>query len=189
MNTNKVAEAKYENAPTWIFWDISFMPVPKGHLSKAGEIAQKLKSALNKLNYRGPVSIIAYGNMNHVPTSIKKALSSAGIALNHVSGGSRETISHFEDDLLFLLMENTPAPANLMLIARHPALMDSLGEMQSEGYNILLATHLNADDSFLSCATTAWLWVGLWDEPEPEPEPAPASLPEPEPEPAPASLP
>ncbi|CAN6826522.1 unnamed protein product [Brassica oleracea] len=78
----EMAEAKFEEAATWVCWDIENCPIPNG--CKAEEISQKISSALSKLNYRGPISISAYGNMNHIPPSVKKALSSTGVVLNHV---------------------------------------------------------------------------------------------------------
>lgn len=83
MVNNKLAEAKFEEAATWVCWDIQNMPIPKG--CKAEEISQKISSALSELNYRGPISISAYGNMNHIHPSVKQALSSTGIVLKHAS--------------------------------------------------------------------------------------------------------
>ncbi|CAH8359499.1 unnamed protein product [Eruca vesicaria subsp. sativa] len=82
MVDNKVAEAKFEEAPTWVCWDIEHCPVPKG--CQAQEIFQKISLALSNLNYSGPISISAYGNMDHIAPSVKEALSSTGIVLNHV---------------------------------------------------------------------------------------------------------
>lgn len=81
MINNKPAKARYEHAKTSVWWDIENCPVPKG--CKAEEIVQKIRSALSKLNYCGPIFIFAYGNMNHIPPSVKQALSSTGIVLNH----------------------------------------------------------------------------------------------------------
>lgn len=78
----EMAEAKAEEAATWVCWDIENCPIPNG--CKAEEISQKISLALSKLNYLGPISISAYGNMNHIPPSVKKALSSTGVVLNHV---------------------------------------------------------------------------------------------------------
>lgn len=80
------AEPQYVAAKTSVWWDIENCQVPKGCDHHA--IAQNISSALIKVNYCGPVSISAYGDTNMIPASIQQALSSTGIALNHVPAGS-----------------------------------------------------------------------------------------------------
>lgn len=80
------AEPQYVRAKTSVWWDIENCQVPKGCDPHA--IAQNISSALVKINYCGPVSISAYGDTNRIPNSIQQALSSTGIALNHVPAGN-----------------------------------------------------------------------------------------------------
>lgn len=80
------AEAQYVKAKTSVWWDIENCQVPKGCDPHA--IAQNISSALAKLNYSGPVSISAYGDTTRIPSSVQQALSSTGIALNHVPAGN-----------------------------------------------------------------------------------------------------
>ncbi|CAH2034644.1 unnamed protein product, partial [Thlaspi arvense] len=129
---------------------------------KAQEVAQKISSALGKLNYRGPISITAYGNMNHIPPSVKKALFSTGVVLNHVHVNSRQYRLHIFREVLYW---EDPAPANLMLISRDEGLASTLSDQQSKGYNVLLAHPPNASDEFVSSAKTTWLWSSLLKEP------------------------
>ncbi|KAH0894618.1 hypothetical protein HID58_057047, partial [Brassica napus] len=157
MENNKVAEAKFEEAPTWVCWDIENCPIPKG--CKAEEISQKISSALSKLNYRGPISISAYGNMNHIPPSVKKALSSTGVVLNHLHINSR---GHYIFDKLSGWVHNrTPDPANLMVISRDESLSYFLSKWQTDKRNVLLAHPPNPSDSFVASAKTTWLWNSL----------------------------
>lgn len=79
------AEPQYVGAKTSVWWDIENCQVPKG--SDPHTIAQNISSALVKMNYCGPVSISAYGDTNRIPSSVQQALSSTGIALNHVPAG------------------------------------------------------------------------------------------------------
>lgn len=79
------AEAQYSSAKTSVWWDIENCQVPKGCDPHA--IARNVSSALVKMNYCGPVSISAYGDTSRIPSSVQKALSSTGIALNHVPAG------------------------------------------------------------------------------------------------------
>ncbi|VVB17583.1 unnamed protein product [Arabis nemorensis] len=78
-------EAEYAMARTSVWWDIENCPVPKGW--DAHGIAQNISSALMKMNYSGPLSISSYGNTNLIPNFVQQALSSTGIALNHVPSG------------------------------------------------------------------------------------------------------
>ena len=80
------AEAQYVRAKTSVWWDIENCQVPRGCDPHA--IAQNISSALVKINYCGPVSISAYGDTTRIPSSVQQALSSTGIALNHVPAGT-----------------------------------------------------------------------------------------------------
>jgi len=82
----EMAEAQYVRAKTSVWWDIENCQVPNG--LDAHGIAQNITSALQKMNYCGPVSISAYGDTNRIPLTIQHALNSTGIALNHVPAGN-----------------------------------------------------------------------------------------------------
>jgi len=47
-----------------------------------------MSSALAAAGYTGPIAISAYGDTNCVPNHVQRALSSTGIALNHVPAGT-----------------------------------------------------------------------------------------------------
>ena len=79
------AEEDYANAKTSVWWDIENCHVPKG--LDAHVIAQNVRSALSKLDYKGPVSITAYGDTMLLPARVQQALSSTGVALHHVPSG------------------------------------------------------------------------------------------------------
>lgn len=79
------AEGPYVTAKTSVWWDIENCSVPKRF--DPHSIAQNITSALVKMNYCGPVSISAYGDSNRIPPAVQQALSSTGIALNHVPAG------------------------------------------------------------------------------------------------------
>ncbi|CAL9216867.1 unnamed protein product, partial [Arabidopsis halleri] len=114
MVNNMAAEPKYEKAKTLVLWDIEHCPIPKG--CKPEGIATKISSALHKLNYRGEISIFAFGNMNHIPPSVKQALSSTGIQLQHVhySFERGEVNMHIYGKVLNWTYDISPPPANLM---------------------------------------------------------------------------
>ncbi|XP_024007898.1 uncharacterized protein LOC112083909 [Eutrema salsugineum] len=162
MMNNPVAEARYEETGTWVFWDIDECPVPRGW--KSQEIAQKIISALNKLNYCGPLSISAYGNMNHIPSSIKQALSSTGIVLNHVTPTGSGLGRLYMFDKMLEWKREIPPPANLMLISRDGGLCYLLRN-QKEYNNTLLAHPPHSSDYMLASAKTKWLWKSILEEP------------------------
>lgn len=89
--TGALAEAQYVKAKTSVWWDIENCQVPKGCDPHA--IAQNISSALAKLNYSGPVSISSYGDTTRIPAAVQQALSSTGIALNHVPAGNAPSYS------------------------------------------------------------------------------------------------
>ena len=77
---------EYAAVKTSVWWDIENCQVPRGcdpHL-----IAQNMSSALAAAGYTGPIAISAYGDTNCVPNHVQRALSSTGIALNHVPAGT-----------------------------------------------------------------------------------------------------
>jgi hypothetical protein len=77
---------EYAAVKTSVWWDIENCHVPRccdPHL-----IAQKMSSALAAAGYTGPITISAYGDPNCVPKHVQHALSSTGIALNHVPAGT-----------------------------------------------------------------------------------------------------
>lgn len=61
-------ETEYAAAKTSVWWDIENCQVPSG--CDAHEIVQNINAALMKMNYHGPVTISAYGDINGIPSSI-----------------------------------------------------------------------------------------------------------------------
>ncbi|KAK6798582.1 hypothetical protein RDI58_006285 [Solanum bulbocastanum] len=84
----KAEEPRYEAAKTLVWWDIENCQVPRG--CDAHAIAPNINATLMKMNYNGPVTISAYGDTNHIPSYIQRALSSTGISLNHVPAGAKD---------------------------------------------------------------------------------------------------
>ncbi|KAI3440963.1 uncharacterized protein J3R85_003002 [Psidium guajava] len=155
------AEAQYVSAKTSVWWDIENCPVPKGCDPHA--IAQNISSALVKMNYCGPVSISAYGDTNGIPSSIQNALSSTGIALNHVPAGVKDASDKkILVDMLFWAVDN-PAPANYLLISGDRDFSNALHQLRMRRYNILLAQPQKASAPLVAAAKSVWLWTNLAD--------------------------
>ncbi|KAK6915723.1 NYN domain, MARF1-type [Dillenia turbinata] len=154
-----MAEPQYVTAKTSVWWDIENCQVPKG--CDPHPIAQNIVSALVKMNYSGPVSISAYGDITKIPDPIRKALSSTGISLNHVSQGSKDASDKkILVDMLFWALDN-PAPANYLLISGDRYFSDVLHQLRMRRYNILLAQPQQASQALVAAATCVWLWTSL----------------------------
>ncbi|XP_059440338.1 uncharacterized protein LOC132172785 isoform X2 [Corylus avellana] len=157
--TSSMAEAQYVGAKTSVWWDIENCQVPKG--CDPHSIAQNISSALVKMMYCGPVSISAYGDTNRIPASIQHALSSTGIALNHVPAGVKDASDKkILVDMLFWAVDN-PAPANFMLISGDRDFSNALHQLRMRRYNILLAQPQKASAPLVAAAKTVWLWTSL----------------------------
>ncbi|KAH9786995.1 putative endonuclease or glycosyl hydrolase [Citrus sinensis] len=135
------AERQYVTAKTSVWWDIENCQVPKN--CDPHTIAQNISSALVKMNYCGPVSISAYGDTNRIPASVQHALSSTGIALNHVPA------------------VDNPAPSNYLLISGDRDFSNALHQLRMRRYNILLAQPHKASAPLVAAAKSVWLWTSL----------------------------
>ncbi|XP_062084510.1 uncharacterized protein LOC133790763 [Humulus lupulus] len=153
------AEPQYVGAKTSVWWDIENCQVPKGCDPHA--IAQNISSALVKINYCGPVSISAYGDTHNIPSSVQQALSSTGIALNHVPAGVKDASDKkILVDMLFWAVDN-PAPANYLLISGDRDFSNALHQLRMRRYNILLAQPQKASAALIAAAKSVWLWTSL----------------------------
>lgn len=153
------AELQYVGAKISVWWDIENCQVPKG--SDPHTIAQNISSALVKMNYCGPVSISAYGDTNRIPASVQQALSSTGIALNHVPAGVKDASDKkILVDMLFWAVDN-PAPANYLLISGDRDFSNALHQLRMRRYNILLAQPQKASAALIAAAKSVWLWTSL----------------------------
>ncbi|XAR61471.1 hypothetical protein NMG60_11035183 [Bertholletia excelsa] len=153
------AEPQYAMAKTSVWWDIENCHVPKGCDPHA--IAQNISSALVNMHYCGPVSISAYGDTNRISSSVQMALSSTGIALNHVPAGVKDASDKkILVDMLFWAVDN-PAPANYLLISGDRDFSNALHQLRMRRYNILLAQPLKASPALVAAARSVWLWTGL----------------------------
>ncbi|KAJ7973213.1 Meiosis arrest female protein 1 [Quillaja saponaria] len=153
------AEAQYVSAKTSVWWDIENCHVPKGCDPHA--IAQNISSALARMNYGGPVSISAYGDTTRITSSVQQALSSTGIALNHVPAGVKDASDKkILVDMLFWAVDN-PAPANYLLISGDRDFSNALHQLRLRKYNILLAQPQKASIPLVAAAKSVWLWTSL----------------------------
>ncbi|KAH9717524.1 putative endonuclease or glycosyl hydrolase [Citrus sinensis] len=153
------ADQQYVTAKTSVWWDIENCQVPDNRDSHT--IAQNISSALVKMNYCGPVSISAYGDTNRIPASVQHALSSTGIALNHVPAGIKDASDKkILVDMLFWAVDN-PAPSNYLLISGDRDFSNALHQLRMRRYNILLAQPHEVSAPLVAAAKSVWLWTSL----------------------------
>ncbi|BAB10381.1 unnamed protein product [Arabidopsis thaliana] len=153
------AEADYVKAKTSVWWDIENCEVPRGW--DAHVIALNVSSSLLKMNYCGPVSISAYGDTNLIPLHHQQALSSTGVALNHIPAGVKDASDKkILVDMLLWAIDN-PAPANLLLISGDRDFSNALHQLRMRRYNILLAQPPRASVPLVAAARDVWLWTVL----------------------------
>ncbi|CAK7340432.1 unnamed protein product [Dovyalis caffra] len=153
------AEEQYVTAKTSVWWDIENCNVPRGCDPHA--IAQNISSALSKMDYRGPVSISAYGDTQGINSAAQQALSSTGIALHHVPAGVKDASDKkILVDMLFWAVDNPP-PANYLLISGDRDFSNALHQLRMRRYNILLAQPQRASAPLVAAAKSVWLWASL----------------------------
>ncbi|CAM8925421.1 unnamed protein product [Rhodiola kirilowii] len=154
-----LAEPQYVSVKTSVWWDIENCQVSKGF--DPHTIAQNISSALEKINYRGPVSISAYGDTNQIRAAVQQALNSTGIALNHVPAGVKDASDKkILVDMLLWAVDN-PAPANYLLISGDQDFANALHQLRMRRYNILLAQPQKASAPLVAAAKSVWLWTTL----------------------------
>ncbi|XP_058077310.1 uncharacterized protein LOC131225737 [Magnolia sinica] len=159
VSSSSSADSQYALAKTSVWWDIENCQVPKNCDPHA--IAQNISSALAEMDYRGPVSISAYGDTQRIPPSVQQALSSTGIALNHVPAGVKDASDKkILVDMLFWAVDN-PAPANYLLISGDRDFSNALHQLRMRRYNILLAQPQNVSAALVAAAKSVWLWTSL----------------------------
>ncbi|KAL6525863.1 hypothetical protein OROMI_030258 [Orobanche minor] len=152
-------ETQYGCAKTSVWWDIENCQVPR--FCNPNAIAQNMCSALAKMNYCGPITISAYGDTTRIPISVQHALSSTGIALNHVPAGVKDASDKkILVDMLFWAVDN-PAPANYLLISGDRDFSNALHQLRMRRYNILLAQPVKASAALVAAANCVWHWTSL----------------------------
>jgi len=146
-----------------------------------------LRKSLNEKGYRGPItSINAFGNTNRIDETTMLALSATGVYTRHIPDGSfyiftqllifsqfilvsfflsgRKESAHKKIlvDLLCFGMDNIQQPCNIMLISGNRDYSDSLHQLKSRLFNILLAQPEDfASTPLIHAASTVWIWSSL----------------------------
>ncbi|XP_020254371.1 uncharacterized protein LOC109831463 [Asparagus officinalis] len=125
-------DSPYTTAKTSVWWDIENCQVPRGSDSTEEGCS-----------------------------GVQQALSSTGIALNHVPAGVKDASDKkILVDMLFWAVDN-PAPANYLLISGDRDFSNALHQLRMRRYNILLAHAPNVSQALVAAARSVWLWSSL----------------------------
>ncbi|CAA7060366.1 unnamed protein product [Microthlaspi erraticum] len=68
---NKAAEGSYVTSKTSVWWDIDSCPVPAGY--DPSLVGPSIHLALEKLGYRGPITITAVGKLKRTSEDVLRA--------------------------------------------------------------------------------------------------------------------
>ncbi|CAA0384773.1 unnamed protein product [Arabidopsis thaliana] len=149
-------------AKTEIWWDVDSCRLPDS--VDPYRLVGNLRKSLNEKGYRGPItSINAFGNTNRIDETTMLALSATGVYTRHIPDGRKESAhKKILVDLLCFGMDNIQQPCNIMLISGNRDYSDSLHQLKSRLFNILLAQPEDfASTPLIHAASTAWIWSSL----------------------------
>lgn len=178
---------RFETADTGVFWDVDDCEIPDG--LNALMVSQNMRSALERLNYRGKVFIYAYGDSNQIldtkmvvkqtpnkfdyrgTTSIYSEDddldSTPALMLNDTSRDYKDDmIGRILVDFMIWAIDN-PAPANIILVLgsymsrRQEEFQNAIGQFNMLNYNIHFAYPQNSICPSLPAVRVKWLWESL----------------------------
>ncbi|XP_013599131.1 PREDICTED: uncharacterized protein LOC106306894 isoform X2 [Brassica oleracea var. oleracea] len=127
---NYAAAPEYATAKILVWWNMFDCPIPEGY--DARRVRPSLEEAFKKLGYSGPVSITAYGDLNHTPEHLLRGLSSTGVSLAHTI---LDTHQAFSTPLVRLV--------------------------QKQKHNLFLAYSSRPCKMFVLLPSAEWLWHSL----------------------------
>ncbi|CAH8356034.1 unnamed protein product [Eruca vesicaria subsp. sativa] len=159
---NYAATPEYATAKILVWWNMFDCPIPEGY--DAHRVRPSLEEAFKKLGYSGPVSITAYGDLNHTPEHLLRGLSSSGVGLAHTIFDV--TYNRMYKDLLYGPASNS-TPTNLMVIANADTLQafstSLVRQLQAQKHNLFLAYSSRPYKMFVMLPSAEWLWHSLLD--------------------------
>ncbi|XP_024007340.1 uncharacterized protein LOC18012760 [Eutrema salsugineum] len=144
----------------WVWWDFENCNLPAG--VNVFKVAQTITAAVRINGIKGPVTIIAFGDVLQLSRTNQEALSATGISLNHVpQGGKNSADRSMITDLMCWVTQNPP-PAHLFLISSDRDYASVLHKLRMNNYNILLAGYEERTHGVLcSAASIMWDWNAL----------------------------
>ncbi|KAJ7527872.1 hypothetical protein O6H91_16G074700 [Diphasiastrum complanatum] len=144
-----------------VWWDIENCMVPS--IVRPHDVARNISKALRQENYRGPISISAYGDTYRLSDEVQTAITSTGINLHHIPSGHKDASDKaIIVDMLLWALDNPP-PGHILLISGERDFSNAVHRLHMKNYNILLAGYLEESfsASLLGAATSVWHWTKL----------------------------
>ncbi|XP_059624433.1 uncharacterized protein LOC132267308 [Cornus florida] len=152
-------EEESRNVRVSVWWDFENCTVPAG--VNVFKVAQSITAAIRANGMKGPVQIMAFGDVVQLSRLNQEALSSTGINLNHIPrGGKNSADRSLLLDLMYWVSQNSP-PAHLFIISGDRDFATILHRLRMNNYNILLASPETAPGVLCSAASIMWGWNDL----------------------------
>ncbi|KAJ0230832.1 Uncharacterized protein HA466_0303820 [Hirschfeldia incana] len=152
-----------------VWWDIKSCPVPEGYDPLL--VRRSIESVLSDKQYRGPLTIIALGNLEDIPLEDLQAYSSSGIVMKHDPFVESSCTENREGTTITSLMEEVrrwtffnPAPASIVFISNPQCLLRFSYQMNclsTREYNILLTFESAPLSGYIPPRPTKFLWKDL----------------------------
>ncbi|KAL0719028.1 hypothetical protein Bca4012_068352 [Brassica carinata] len=143
---------RFETADTGVFWDVEDCEIQDG--LNALMVSQNMRSALERLNYRGKVFIYAYGDSNQISDDI------------NAHGDRNVVVKQTPNKFDYRALDN-PAPTNIILVLgdnmsrRQEEFKNALGQVNMLSYNIHFAYPQKSICPSLPAVRVNWLWESL----------------------------
>ncbi|XP_073271548.1 uncharacterized protein [Primulina huaijiensis] len=163
-----LAPEQHKDLEILVWWDMFDCPLPAE--CNPCRIKDNTESSLRRLNYSGPISISAYGELDNMGEEALHSLQSSGVKMIHIpSGRGKGFAKHMiliPDMLIWGLRSRKRA--NHLLISGDEVFAYAMHQLKVRNFNTLLAhphpQPLQADDSSLVyAANTVWLFTSLLD--------------------------
>ncbi|XP_010512430.1 PREDICTED: uncharacterized protein LOC104788379 [Camelina sativa] len=145
---------------TVMWWDVDSCPLPPTY--DARYLGPNIRQALERMNFKGHLTIHAFGNTNLVDESKLLQLSSTGIYLHHIPRGNKESAhKKIIVDLMSYALDNG-MDTNIMLVSGHRDYSDCLPKLAARRFTVLLAQpEEHATKSSIFAAKYVWIWSRL----------------------------
>ncbi|KAJ0251512.1 hypothetical protein HA466_0124580 [Hirschfeldia incana] len=157
------ATPEYATSETLVWWDMDNCPLPNGY--DPSRLGPRIDTELKNLGYNGPLTLVAVGNLDGIPSEFLNVLASDGFVIKHSGEGMDESMIDYFDSRDRL---RQPPPVTIMVISGDPRLLETVTleiyVRPDYGYNLLLAYPPYSEpeqphpSSFVPCFGGEWLW-------------------------------
>ncbi|XP_073119883.1 uncharacterized protein [Henckelia pumila] len=170
-NNRPLAREEEKLAKISIWWDIDSCPIPPNY--DATTIVHNFTEALRGSDFDGELSINVFGDVVRINRDVISQLNRAGLNIIHAPVNDSDDAASYIliVDMWFWTHGNRP-PANILLISGDYGVWNSLADLNSYGYNSMLAYQRTTPIVDPPIAIDIiWQWRNLLNGEPPEPIP------------------